>query len=118
MIRLGNLFLACSALIVGASNQEAIQCSKVSAKHILVDSESQANEILQNIRSGKMSFETAAKKSSKCPSGENGGDLGYFGRGMMVKEFEETAFAAVKGEIVGPIKTTFGWHLIKVVDKK
>jgi peptidyl-prolyl cis-trans isomerase C len=95
-----------------------VQYTEVHAEHILVETESQASEILQKIKDGKISFEEAAKESSKCPSGKEGGDLGYFGRGAMVKEFEDAAFAADKGEISKPVKTQFGWHLIKVIDKK
>lgn len=94
------------------------QCSQVKASHILVATEAEADKILQDIRDEKMSFEDAAKKFSKCPSGAHGGDLGHFGRGMMVKEFEDVAFATPKGEVSAPVKTQFGWHLIKVVDKK
>lgn len=53
-----------------------------------------------------------------CPSGKNGGDLGYFGRGQMVKEFEKAAFATPVGEVTEPVYTQFGWHIIKVLDKQ
>ncbi|MDR2681544.1 MAG: peptidyl-prolyl cis-trans isomerase [Holosporaceae bacterium] len=66
----------------------------------------------------KFHLREAAKKQSQCPSGAQGGDLGYFGRGAMVKEFEEVAFATPKGEISKPVKTQFGWHIIKIIDKK
>ncbi len=94
------------------------QFTQVRASHILVETEKEANDILNNVKNGTISFEDAAKKFSKCPSGAQGGDLGYFGRGMMVKEFEDSAFATKKGEISAPVKTQFGWHLIKVIDKK
>ncbi|MCR5224879.1 MAG: peptidyl-prolyl cis-trans isomerase [Alphaproteobacteria bacterium] len=94
------------------------QYTQVKASHILVATEDEANKILKDVRDGKISFEEAAKKFSKCPSGAEGGDLGYFGRGMMVKEFEDAAFATATGKISAPVKTQFGWHLIKVVDKK
>ena len=92
--------------------------ASVHAKHILVDSEDKCNELLESIVSGGKAFEDVAKESSSCPSGANGGDLGEFGRGQMVKEFEDAAFAAEIGHIVGPVKTQFGYHLIKVEDKK
>ena len=79
--------------------------ASVHAKHILVDSEDKCNELLESIVSGGKAFEDVAKESSTCPSGANGGDLGEFGKGQMVKEFE-------------PVKTQFGYHLIKVEDKK
>lgn len=90
----------------------------VCAKHILVDTEYEANSILQDIRNNNISFEEAARKFSKCPSGEKGGDLGVFRRGVMVKEFEDVAFSTDVGEISAPVQTQFGWHLIKVSDKK
>jgi len=90
----------------------------VKAKHILVGNEEQCNEILEKILSGEMDFESAAKDFSTCPSGDRGGDLGEFGRGQMVPEFETAAFEAEIGKIVGPVKTQFGYHLIKVEEKK
>ncbi len=68
--------------------------------------------------SGEKVFEDAAKEFSTCPSGQRGGDLGEFGKGQMVKEFEDAAFAAEIGHVVGPVKTQFGYHLIKVEEKK
>ena len=70
--------------------------------------------IENDIENGNISFEDAAKKHSTCPSGQKGGDLGEFGRGQMVKEFEDATFSAEIGKIVGPVKTQFGYHLIKV----
>ena len=92
--------------------------ASVHAKHILVDNEEKCTELLNAITSGEKVFEDVAKESSTCPSGANGGDLGEFGRGQMVKEFEDAAFAAEVGHVVGPVKTQFGYHLIKVEDKK
>lgn len=88
----------------------------VSAKHILVKEEEKCQEILEEIIAGKV-FEEAAQQYSTCPSGQKGGDLGEFGKGQMVKEFEEAAFAAEIGQVVGPVKTQFGYHLIKVEAK-
>lgn len=89
----------------------------VRARHILVDTESEANKIIEEIKSG-LDFEDAAKKYSKCPSKTNGGDLGYFTRGKMVKEFENASFELEKGEMSEPVKTSFGYHIIEVLDKK
>ena len=63
-------------------------------------------------------FEAYARAYSLCPSGRNGGDLGYFGHGQMVKEFEKAAFATPIGQVSNPVYTQFGWHLIKVLDKE
>ncbi len=90
----------------------------VRAKHILVDEEEKCKEILSAIENGETAFETAAQEHSNCPSGSKGGDLGAFGKGQMVKEFEDAAFTAEIGAIVGPVKTQFGYHLIKVEEKK
>ncbi len=89
----------------------------VSAKHILVESEEKCNAILASITNGEKTFEDAAKESSTCPSGQKGGDLGTFGKDQMVPEFEQAAFAAEIGQVVGPVKTQFGFHLIKVEAK-
>ena len=103
---------------MSVENKDNIQYKEVCAKHILVDSEDKANEILEDIKGEKISFEDSAKKESKCPSGKDGGNLGYFKRGMMVKEFEDVAFTAKKDDVSNPVKTQFGWHLIKVTDKR
>ena len=79
--------------------------------------EDECNEILAKVTNGEMTFEAAAKEFSKCPSGQNGGDLGEFGKGQMVPEFEQAAFAAELGQVVGPVVTQFGAHLIKVEAK-
>ena len=89
----------------------------VSAKHILVKEEDECMAILAAINAGEKTFEEAAKESSTCPSGQQGGSLGEFGKGQMVKEFEEAAFNAEIGTVVGPVKTQFGFHLI-LVDAK
>lgn len=87
-----------------------------SAKHILVDSEDLAGELLNKIKSNEISFEDAASSHSTCPSKDAGGDLGSFPRGQMVPEFEEAVFNMNKGEVAGPVKTQFGYHLIKLED--
>jgi peptidyl-prolyl cis-trans isomerase C len=89
--------------------------SKVNASHILVKTDGEAYVILQKLKAGA-SFEDLAKERSICPSRKKGGSLGWFGRNQMVKEFEQAAFSGRKGQIIGPVKTQFGWHLIRVDD--
>lgn len=89
----------------------------IGARHILVDSEDQAKEIRSKLDSEELSFADAATQYSSCPSKEQGGDLGSFGRGMMVPEFEEAAFASPLDEVTEPVKTQFGYHLIQVYEK-
>ncbi|WP_416198391.1 MAG: peptidylprolyl isomerase [Sporanaerobacter sp.] len=89
----------------------------VRASHILVKEEDEAKKIQKEINEG-LSFEEAAKKYSTCPSKENGGDLGEFTKGQMVKEFEDAAFSIEEGKLSEPVKTQFGYHLIKVQYKK
>ena len=94
------------------------QGESVNADHILVDSEEKALDILSKIESGEMSFGDAAKEFSTCPSGQRGGNLGDFGRGQMVPEFDKAVFELEVGEITKtPIKTQFGYHLIKLNSK-
>ncbi len=89
--------------------------SKVNASHILVKTETEALACITYMGQGK-SFEELAKEKSLCPSGKKGGNLGWFGRGQMVKEFENAAFSGKKGQIMGPVKTQFGYHLIRIND--
>ena len=91
-----------------------VQGATVNASHILVDSEEKANEILAKINAGEVSFEDAAKEFSTCPSGKEGGCLGDFGHGQMVPEFDEACFSMEVGETRGPVKTQFGYHLIRL----
>ena len=86
----------------------------VSASHILVDSEEKEKELLEKINAGEISFEDAARQESSCPSSENGGSLGEFTKGQMVPEFDEAVFKMTVGEVTGPVKTQFGYHLIKL----
>lgn len=90
----------------------------VNADHILVESEEKALEILAKIESGEVSFADAAKEHSTCPSGQRGGNLGDFGRGQMVPEFDTAVFELEVGEMTkAPVKTQFGYHLIKLNSK-
>ena len=94
------------------------QGATVNADHILVESEEKALEILAKIESGEVSFGDAAKEYSSCPSGQRGGNLGDFGRGQMVPEFDTAVFELEVGTITkAPVKTQFGYHLIKLNKK-
>lgn len=84
----------------------------IKARHILVDQEFQAQDIVKKLAEGK-TFEEMAAKFSKCPSGKRGGDLGEFGQGRMVPSFEQAAFALKPGEVSAPVRTQFGYHLIQ-----
>ena len=86
--------------------------NKVHCAHILVKSEKEAKEVLERLKK-REKFSSVAKAVSTCPSGKNGGDLGTFTRGKMVKEFEKAAFALGKGETSAVVKTQFGYHIIK-----
>lgn len=90
---------------------------QVEAAHILVDTKEEADSIAQEI-SGGLEFAEAAKKYSKCPSNQQGGNLGFFQRGQMVPEFEEAAFNLGVKEISEPVQTQFGYHLILKTDEK
>lgn len=98
-------------------SEEFKEKSTVSAKHILVDSEEKCAEVKNSIENGELTFEEAAMKHSTCPSKEQGGNLGVFARGMMVPEFEEVAFNLDLEKVSEPVKTQFGYHLIKVEAK-
>lgn len=89
----------------------------VNASHILVETEEEANEILAQLNNGEITFEEAAKTKSKCPSSEQGGSLGEFGKGQMVPEFDEACFNMEIGEVRGPVKTQFGYHVIRLNSK-
>lgn len=86
----------------------------VNASHILFDEEEMGNDIMKELDAGDITFEEGAEKYSKCPSNGSGGSLGDFSRGKMVQEFEDVCFNMTEGEVKGPIKTPFGWHIIKL----
>ena len=91
---------------------------EVEARHILVDSEEKAKEVLDKIAKGEDFTKLAEAYSSDPGSKAQGGKLGYFSKGQMVKEFEVAAFALKKGEVSKPVKSQFGWHVIKVDDRR
>ncbi len=88
-----------------------------SARHILVATEDACNKLKAEIKSGKTDFAAAAKKHSSCPSGKSGGELGSFGPGQMVPEFDTVVFNAEVGKVHGPVKTQFGYHLLEVTGR-
>ena len=90
--------------------------SQASARHILVASEARCLELKAEIEAGA-NFAEIAQANSTCPSGRQGGDLGRFGRGMMVPEFDEVVFSAAINTVQGPVKTQFGYHLLEVTER-
>lgn len=91
---------------------------EVRARHILVEEEEDAKAIAKALRGSDEDFAKLAAEKSTGPSGAQGGDLGYFKKGAMVAPFAEAAFALKKGEISDPVKTQFGWHVIKLEDRR
>lgn len=85
---------------------------KIKARHILVQYEHEAQDLIKKLTEGK-TFQELAAAFSKCPSGKNGGDLGEFGKGRMVKPFEDAAFALEVNQTSEPVRTQFGYHLIQ-----
>ena len=86
------------------------------ARHILVSTEAQCNELKAQIEAGT-DFAAVAQQHSSCPSGRSGGDLGEFGPGMMVPEFDQVVFSAPVNTVQGPVKTQFGYHLLEVTSR-
>ncbi len=86
--------------------------NEVHAAHILVKTEKEANAVLERLNKGEK-FANIAKEVSLCPSKKRGGDLGTFGRGKMVKEFEQAAFVLQKGQVSHVVKSQFGYHIIR-----
>ncbi len=90
--------------------------TKATARHLLVETEEQCNELKAQIEGGA-DFAELAKQHSKCPSGQQGGDLGEFGPGMMVPEFDKVVFSAPLKAVQGPVQTQFGYHLLEVTSR-
>lgn len=92
--------------------------ASAAARHILVKTEQQARDLKTQIDAGQAKFEDLAKKHSTCPSGKAGGALGTFGKGQMVREFEEVVFGDLPiGKVSEPVRTQFGFHLIEVTSR-
>ncbi len=90
--------------------------TKASARHILVDNEDLCKELIEKITNGE-DFADLAKQHSKCPSGSRGGDLGEFGPGQMVPEFDTVVFNEAVGIPHGPVKTNFGFHIVEITGR-
>jgi peptidyl-prolyl cis-trans isomerase C len=90
--------------------------ARAKARHILVSSQEACADLKQQIESGK-DFAEMAKEHSQCPSSQQGGDLGEFGPGQMVKEFDEVVFKEAVGAVHGPIQTQFGFHLVEITSR-
>lgn len=88
-----------------------------SARHLLVNSEELCNELKAKIEAGE-DFAEVAKENSTCPSGANGGDLGTFGEGQMVPEFDKVVFNEAVNVVHGPVQTQFGYHLLEVTSRQ
>ncbi|MDA0824133.1 MAG: peptidylprolyl isomerase [Proteobacteria bacterium] len=90
--------------------------AKAKARHILVDSNEKCEELKNEIIGGS-DFAEVARKHSSCPSSRQGGDLGEFGPGQMVKEFDEVVFSGALNTVHGPVKTQFGYHLLEITER-
>lgn len=91
--------------------------ARASARHILVDSQEQCEQLKQQIEGGE-DFAEVAKQHSSCPSSRNGGDLGSFGKGAMVPEFDQVVFSGELNQVHGPVKTQFGYHLLEITSRQ
>lgn len=111
-------FAGLSSFAFGKFLNPNLDIHEVRASHILVKTRPEAVKIKKEIENGDITFEDAARQYSLCPSGQRGGDLGYFNRKQMVQQFADTAFDLKIGEISDPVGTKFGWHIIKTTDKR
>lgn len=91
--------------------------ARATARHILVATQDKCNELKAAIEGGA-DFAQIAKENSTCPSSRNGGDLGSFGPGQMVREFDSVVFSAPLNTVQGPVKTQFGYHLLEVTSRQ
>ncbi len=116
---LGNKLTESAVKSYYEAHKSRYSTDQVHAMHILVSDEERAKELMKQAKEPNADFQALAEKHSKDPSAKNNrGDLGFFGRERMVPEFTEAAFAGEKGQIVGPVKTAYGYHIIKVVERK
>jgi peptidyl-prolyl cis-trans isomerase C len=117
---LGSKFTDSAAKKYYDKHKSRFSTEQVRAMHILIRDEKKANEVFAKVKGlGDDEFMAEAEKISEDPSAKNNrGDLGYFGHDRMTAEFSNAAFAGLKGEVIGPVKTDYGYHIIRVVDKK
>ncbi len=102
-----------------AKNKTRYSTDEVHAQHILLGTQKEAEEVLAEVKKPGVDFQKVAETRSKDPSAKNTrGDVGFFSRTMFDQAFTDAAFGASTGDIVGPVKTAFGWHIIKVIDRK
>ncbi len=99
-------------------NTEEFRTDQVKASHILVETEEKAKEIFNRINNGEDFAKLAESFSKDSGTAQRGGDLGFFGKGKMIPEFEKVAFSLKPGEVSQPLKSRFGYHIIKVIEKK
>jgi peptidyl-prolyl cis-trans isomerase C len=90
--------------------------ARATARHILVASKEVCEDLKKQIEAGA-DFAAVARQHSRCPSGRQGGDLGTFGPGQMVKEFDQAVFSGEVGTVIGPVQTQFGYHLLQVISR-
>ena len=111
-------FMGLSTFAAGGFLNPNLDIHEVRASHVLVKTRKEALKVKKEIEHGDITFEDAARTYSLCPSGQYGGDLGYFNRKQMVQQFADTAFDLKIGQISDPVGTKFGWHIIKTTDKR
>ena len=112
-----NLSVNAKELYYNKGNKMNKEVTQVRASHLLVKTQEEVEKVREEILAGK-DFAEAAREVSLCPSGKQGGDLGFFGKGRMVPEFEQAAFSLPVGQVSEPIQTQFGWHLLIVTDQR
>ncbi len=117
------LFMAIAILFTGLGSfanflNPNLDVYEVRASHILVKTRQEAVQLKKDIEKGTITFEDAARQYSLCPSGQYGGDLGFFNRKQMVQPFSDVAFDQKIDQISDPVGTKFGWHIIKTTAKR
>ncbi len=112
------IFMGLSAFAQGGFLNPNLDVREVRASHVLVKTRKEAVQIRKDIINGDITFEDAARQYSLCPSGQYGGDLGFFNRKQMDQQFSDAAFDLKIGEISNPVGTKFGWHIIKTTAKR